>query len=263
MADSNTTSEDAAAERVPVEQPTGAGADVAKAMEHVAEIVNSITKSKEGDAVKATPEAASEETETEKAGKAGKFPKGLFKQMLKKAGVEEDAMKSILDGLQQQFDAGAAVTKSTEVAEEVAEETEAPGTPITFENFGEMVQKAAMFTPERVTKLNEAFETLKLVIEAIGTGQFPKNKVPTTTSFGASGVKDLTSPSAKPVIKSENGGDLAEVLKGLNTITDTLKAHDEKFKALEEARPASTSLDDGHGDGKTTTTQKSIWGGVL
>lgn len=273
-----TSGTDAAAERVSMEQPAGSSADVAKALEHVNTIVNSIVKMNgEGSAPKTeTPaaetstkksdDAASEEqmptdeevqAEVEKAKKGG-FPRQLFKQMLMKAGVKDaGALKGILDGIEKQYGAsGINPVKKSEDGGKVE-------TPVTVE----MLQKAAAFTPERTQALNDAFTTLKLVIEAITPGAMPATNTPESTNgLGASGIGSLSAGAPTPTIKNAS----SEVLETLGGIANTLKALQEgqtklteRVDEVEKARPASNSVSEDGETETTTETKKSLWSGVL
>ena len=279
MAEQQTSDADtqSAAERVSMEQPAGDGAAVAKAMEHVNSIVSSIAKmagekqepeatgaeSKETSTAKSSEEGAGEElveptqeemaADVEKAKKGG-FPKMLFKQMLMKAGVKDaGALKGILEGLEKQFGASGINPKG-----DMKKTTKAAETAVTVE----MLQKAAAFTPERVEALQEAFDTLKLVIEAIAPNASPATKVPESTNgLGGSGVTELSAGSPKPVMKSAE--EESEVLKALNGLSSVVKNLAERVEGIEKAKPASNSIEEEGGSETTTKKSGSLWGGLL
>lgn len=288
------------AQRVTLDVPAADGEAVAKAMEHVSSIVDSIADlaksaatapvaadDDDGDEPDDSADAGdeTEEAGTEKGkmppgagGGAGKFPRGLFKQMLQKAGIQDaGALKLLLDGLSKQFESRPPAggqpplkggmkpgmktgMKPGMKTAKAADEPEA--TPVTLE----MLQKAAVFTPERVAALQSAFETLKMVIEAISPGQSPATRTPSTTQFGASGVRELANPIMIPTVKNEGGDEpegIIQLAQTLKSIGDTLQILDGRVQAIEKARPPSNSVEGDGGTDSTQQTQKSLWAGVL
>jgi len=278
------------AQRVTLDVPAADGEAVAKAMEHVSSIVDSIADLAKSAAIApaaddeddSDDDDADETTDAEKAkamkpaagagGGPGKFPRNLFKQMLLKAGItDSETLKLLLGGLQKQFESrppagGQPPMKSgmkpgMKTSKASGGEPEAPAdTPVTLE----MLQKAAVFTPERVAALQSAFETLKMVIEAIQPGQVPATRTPSTTQFGASGVRELANPIMTPTVKSEGEGEPATQLAvTLKSIGETLKTLDGRVQAIEKARPASNSVEGDGGTDNNHKTEKSLWAGVL
>lgn len=281
------------AQRVAVEVQAADTDTVAKAMEHVSTIVGTIaelaksnqasTETTSTAAATTTAEANDEadgddegDETTQKAGgaaAAGKFPRQLFKQMLKSAGVTDaGALNSLLDGLSKQFNGmpmAAKPEKGAKTTKSANEQTaETSGTPLTVE----MLQKASQLTPERVSALQSAFNTLKMVIEAITPGESPATHTPAGASLGGSAVRDLTSPNTTPTIKSAVSADVSDkqLVETLKSIADTLKGFAETQKALdgrvaaiEKTRPASNSVEGDGGTDSNTTKSKNIWAGVL
>lgn len=289
---------EAGAERVAVEQPAGDGANVAKALEHVNQIIDKIAtvakaapasapavpESDSDDAPETTPDP--EDADVEKAMTAA--------GMLKAAGLSGEAYKAALEKLKKagvdpamKMPMGkppfAAKTKK-------AEESEGGDEPLTAEALQTAISKAKVFTPARIAKLNEAIETLKLLVESVAPGSAPKTKAPTSPSFGASGVTALTKaakalageddsdeePTEKSAATSEVAALGGLVDKGFSAMADVLKSLGESMKELKQgldktngevdsikkARPASNALPS---DETETNTQKSgsLWSGVL
>lgn len=108
--------------------------------------------------------------------------------------------------------------------------------------------------PEAQKALKAAVETLQALLKQVSmqpipAGTNPKNTLPSSTSFGASGIKEIT--------KSLEG-----LQATLGELKDTAKSLTDRVEDIEKTRQPSTS--GGGSDGTTTQeTKKSIWSGVL
>jgi hypothetical protein len=255
------------AERVTVEKTAGEN-DVTAALQHVGAIVADIAKMA-GIAMPAAaaPAAGADEAEAiEKAKKGQKYT--TMADMMKAAGLEGEALTAALEKAKKAgFDPN---QKFPTAQPPVTKADEGAATPaLTSENVMDVVasavSKAKQFTPDRIEKLKAAQEILKLLIDSVEQGTNPGVSTPSGTSFGASGVKDLTKPSETPTIKSAD----PEVVAALTNITTVLKALTDKVATIEaetasikKARPSSESLE-GEGGTETKTQKSSMWGGVL
>lgn len=254
------------AERVPVE--VGDGEAVAKAMEHVNGIVANIMEmvTQKSAATESKEEASTEGDETPE--EEVDTEKGSIKSILAAMGMKGDAMKTAMEKLKKAgFDpnmkfpnAKAPVSKAAEGEEEQTEDDDQvnlDSVPLTIG----AIQKAAAFTPTRVSQLQSAVETLKLVLEAIGVGQVPKTRTPGVETHGnPSSTRGLAGAEKKPVMKAADG-DLAAVLKSLG---DAVGGLSERLEAIEKTRTASNSVEDDADNTDTDTkTQKSMWSGLL
>lgn len=254
-----TTNSDAV--RVPVE--VDGGESVAKAMEHVNGIVGNImklvAKSDSGTST-TTEEETTSEVDAEKA---------TIKSVLAAMGLKGKAMDEAMAKLKKAgFEPGmkfpsakAPVTKAAdEGGEGEGDEDEAISVddmPLTIG----AIQKAAAFTPTRITQLKAAVDTLKLVLESIGVGQAPATRVPgVETHPNASAISDLAKPKKQPVMKS--GNEMLDVLKALGGAVEKLG---ERIDSIEKARQGSNSVEEDAGGNDTDSVQttKSIWSGVL
>lgn len=247
-------------DRVPVEHPVeGDEAEVAKALKHVNDIVNTITqafvnKSAEAPAAE-TPaaEAATEEDDVTKS----------LKGMLKTIGLEGKAADEAIDKLKKAgFDPKKGIPSFAKTTKATTEEppVEEASTPLTIDGLTEAIAKAAVFTPGRVEKLKEAMETLKMLLEAVAPNTSPKTKTPGNASLGASGVNSLSSGAPEPVVKA---AELTAILeKALQPFTEKLEGVVKEVETIKSARPPSNSLESDD-NATSTPTAKSIWSGVL
>lgn len=260
--------------RVPVEVSDGEA--VAKAMEHVNGIVDKITslvttKSAEptGDA---DDDATDDNTASDDDAATIDTSKATVKGVLAAMGLKGKAMKEAMAKLKKAgFDPDMAFPSAKAPITKSADDGDAGDDDVVMSDDDQpltigAVRKAAAFTPTRVKQIQEAAETLKLILEAIGVGKVPATRTPGVENHSnPSNVNNLASPKRKPVMKSadgDGGEDLATVLKSLG---DALGKMDERLEAIEKARPGSNSVED---DADTTDTdstpvEKSIWGGVL
>lgn len=267
------------AEAVTVEQTTTAqGAEVAKALESVRGIVGSFvdlvskgssTNDNSGEGASGGDNSSdAEETDTSKGKKAK--PKNFGEAMqaaLAKSGLEGEALtKAVADTLKtlglQADQAFPAVTKAAEEGE--PEETPAidedEAVQKQLETVAAGLQKAARMTPARVSKIMEALEALKLVMEGVAPGQSPKTKTPGNNSFGGSGITSLT--------KSADGGEedgnvaIAKALTGLTEAVTKMNGRLDEHDKILKAKPASESEDD-ESEPANTSTKKSLWAGLL
>jgi hypothetical protein len=128
--------------------------------------------------------------------------------------------------------------------------------PLTMASLAEAVQKAAAFTPARITQLKNAQEILKLVLESVAPGEVPHNKAPVLGKHGNKshlGVKK----------SSDDSEPLTQIAKALQDVSETIESMNERIEAIEKARPGSNSVDV---EGTTETKTKksaSLWNGVL
>lgn len=276
------------AQRIQVEVPDG-GAEVAKALEHVDGIVQGIIKAlpqqpqaNDGGEADVTKDGGEADTDTEKAVDVEKTPfkvggagRKLIMGQLKKAGLEGDALEKATEEMAKQmakqFEAGkkppfakGAETKKDEEPEGVQKNADGEDAPLTMDMFAEAVLKAKQFTPGRIAKLKEALDILKLVIESVQPNMSPATRTPGNNSFGASGVRDLTSPSKQPVVKSEDA--VAEALKGVADVLKSLGGNVEKLnervEAIEKVKTPSNSIEDDGGT-EDNKVEKGFWSGVL
>lgn len=244
-------------EAVRVASPAGDGEHVAKAVEHVNSIIDKITKM-----VPTQKAEEPEETKTAKAEEEEATETPTLKSVLSMLGLKGEAMEAAVSKLKGAgLDADMAFPSAQEpVAKaEEAEETEEVNedTPLTIG----ALQKAAAFTPGRTKKLEEAYEALKLVLEAIGVGQSPSTKAPTVESHGnPSGVNALAAPKRRPVMKSEEEPDFVEAIKSLATAVGSLT---ERVESVEKAREASNSVEDEGTTDSNVKKSSGMWSGIL
>ena len=273
------------AEAVQVDHETaGNDADVNKALAAVAEIVKAAT---------ATPPSApaTESADADEGAESADVEKGMkfktygdmAKAMMKAGGMDEKAMKGAMEKMEkagfdpnQRFPTAAPLqkgeeaktTKSEDGDQVVAVSDENPVT-ITFnetDENGVQVTKAVRMTPARLKQLKGAMDLLKMVIEGIPQGTSPATRTPGGNSFGPSGIKDLTQPSEKPVVKSEQLQDALgseKILKAIGELGDAVKGVVGRVDAIEKAAPAPSALPSEGNDGAEVPTQKAFWRGVL
>lgn len=250
------TGEEVAA--VAVSQETqGSPADVAKALEGVNAILNTVIKAVNGAEPADASAGAEEDTE-----KAAKEPDAMMKAFMD-AGLDKAAAAKACAAAKK-FNLPPMPPVKKEGEGEAAETQEGAAETQKGEDENPLalvidaLQKGARFTPPRVKQLKEALELLKLVMEGIGHGEAPKAKLPGSTSFGASGVKKGEEQVDDAVTKAlsqltETVASLAEIVKGLGGRVD----------GIENARPASNSLEgDGGTDTKPTKKSASLWAGT-
>lgn len=133
---------------------------------------------------------------------------------------------------------------------------EVDGEALTLKVLADTIHKAAAFTPTRISQLNEALETLKLVLQGVAPGQSPATSTPKVTTH------PNPNTTATLTRKSENEGEgLTVFTKAVTDLTDVVKSLGNRLDKVEQARPAGNSTGD---DAATSTTvKKSIWNGVL
>jgi hypothetical protein len=236
--------------KVPVETEGDVGAAVAKSLEHVNALVDKITKfaakSSDGEndntVSKSADEAKSDETPSADS---------KVKEVLKAIGVKDDDMEGAIIAFRKAIEPPAA-------DDSASEESPDEDTPLTIG----AIRKAAAMTPARVSKIQEAMETLKLILEGIGHGQNPKANTPQVgTHPNSSKVNEQAEPQTDPVVKSASEEQLIETLKSLGTAVGTLT---ERIETIEKSRSASNSVEE-DADGTDSNVKKdgSIWKGVL
>lgn len=262
-----TTNDDAV--RVPVEVEGGEA--VAKALEHVNGIVDKISTmvqaSKAGEP--ADDADATDDTEATDDGDTVDTEKATLKGVLAAMGMSGDDMKKAMDKLKKagfdpnmKFPSAKAPVSKAAVDDADADEAivDEDDQPLTFAT----LQKAARFTPSRISKIQEAVDALKLVLEAIAPNMSPGTRTPGVESHSNPNTtrRALAGQDKKPVMKSADGGELAEVLKSLGTAVGKL---DERLASIEKTRTPTNSVEDDAdaSDSDAVTTEKSIWSGLL
>ena len=240
------------------QEPNGSPADVAKALEGVNAILNTVMKAVGKDEPSKAEKPAEE---TEMAAKPGKEPDAMMKAFMATGMDEKAAAKAC--AIARKFnmppmppvkkeDSEGDTAADGEIADAQKSDTE-ESNPL--EAVIDALQKGARFTPPRVQKLKEALELLKLVMEGIGHGEAPKAKLPSTASFGTSGVKK---GDDEQVTKA-----LAQLVETVGTLAETVKGLGGRVDDIENARPPSNSLEgDGGTDSKATKKSTSMWAGT-
>jgi hypothetical protein len=263
------------AERVVVEQPAGGESDVASVLKHVNAIVENIAtvvKAQSGQAsAPAIVAAAGGALETESDEEAD-VEKSLT-EALKAMGIEPTA-EQLAKAKKAGFDPAQKFPfakkprdkekKTTKAAPK--DEVEAfAETALTIEGLSSMITKAKKFTPGRIEKLKGAVDALKGLLEEIDSvpqGTNPGVSPGGSTSFGSSGVKDLTNGTNVDTSKSAEPS-MADVLKAVNGLAESVKGLSGKVETIEKARPASASLEGQGGTESNVKKSSSIWGGIL
>jgi hypothetical protein len=280
MSAKNTTGESVA-----VESENDGGANVAKALGHVADIVKTL----KGETV--------EESDTEKAKKAtlgnmvkamgftkkadydaqmaklekdfgldanAKFqnqqpPVAKAKKPLPPAAADDDADDDETDDEDDDTTPAKPKAKAKKSEPALTDPVDMLMTAISKELGVFQVEKAKHLTKARIEKLKQVQEVLKLLITEVEEATQPTNPMPagTTSTFNSSGIKDLEAPMEQPVIKSAE--DLAVLIaKAVETANAPLR---QELEAIKKAKPASQSLES---ETETKTAKsKSMWGGVL
>lgn len=240
-------------ERVAVEVPDSGDPAVAKALEHVQNIVESITKS----LAPAAKPAETVETDAEKAAKGGKKKAGysmndMVKAILPKA--SDDEIAKHVDALKKagfDFDAAAAgVAKS-------AEEPAAPAVPpVTQEGvlaaFFESVAKAKSFTPERVAALKQMVELLQKMLAEVAPGASPATNTPGLKVAPDSGIQDLLGEKVTKALE-KLGETLGERIGKIET----------EVSAIKNATPAPAGGEPPGNATESTKKSGNMWKGVL
>ena len=261
------TSPGAGAERVAVEQPAAGDESVSKAMEHVNAIVSnieSIVKNATGVSAQAAAPAATVATETQATDEDVEKGFTSLKTLLTKAGMKGDEADAAMEKLKAAgFDPSTKFPMAQKPAKTAKALDNAAVESLTLDTLSDAITKAKQFTPERIQKLKDALEILKMVIDGVAVGQSPNSTVPQLTTFPSTSQIETASPA--PVIKAAGGENaLVEAIKSaLAPVVTTVQALAGKVEAIEKARPATNSVE---GDGSTdakTTKNGSMWTGVL
>jgi hypothetical protein len=244
-------------ERVPVEVPDSSDPNVAKALEHVSNIVESITKSLQTPAAK--PAETVEETDKAKNKKGGGYSmRDMVKTLLPKA--SEDEISKHLETLKKSGLDVEAVLAATTKAVETAPAAPAPAAPTREEvlsDFIDAVSKAKSFTPERIDALKQMMETLKLMLQEVAPGASPNTSTPPLKVSPSSGIQDLmANKSLEPLVKALEG--LKEAVEKSNAKVEGLE---KEVTAIKSAKPAPASEQDDSAAPKPV--KKGFWGGVL
>lgn len=121
-----------------------------------------------------------------------------------------------------------------------------------------VVEKAKHLTKARVEKLKTMMETLKVMIAEVEEGTQPKGTVEAGngSTLNTSGIKDLESPMEQPVFKAADIE--ATVAKAVKAAVTPLL---EEIEAIKKAKPVSNSLEGG--ETETKKAKPSLWGGLL
>ncbi len=261
MGEQQTESASNAAERVAIDGQA-AGEAVEKALAHVNAIVNNIASVVKAAPAAAATEAPAEETPAEESDED--VEKASFAGLMKQFGVKMTPemmakMKAAGFDPSQKFPTAKPPSGKTEKAAGTSETEATPAAvteSLTMESFAELIAKAKKFTPGRVEKLKAAFETLKGLLEEIDSvpvGTNPGVSTPASTSFGASGVMDLT----KSITEA-----LSPIMDTVKSLAESNQKLTEKVESIEKARPVSQSLE-AEGTTETKTQKSSLWGGIL
>jgi hypothetical protein len=272
-------------ERVSVE--ASGGDDVAKALQHVSEIVDNITttlsKSKTPPPAKGTKPGAKkpkdeEDEDDDDVSKSVVQTTIPLVDVLKAIGLEGESMKVAIAKLSQvgidpkQSIGSGEPVKKTAAAEETSKETtsvekadeevEAAASPLTIDSLADIIHKAKRFTPERIAKLKDAYNTLKILIEAVDVGDTPKTKTP---ALGVASLPGLEPMMERTAVTIKNGDPvlnaLAEVTKALGVLAARQEEIVTEVSSIKKARPDSNSIEDGVTE--TKKAKQSLWAGVL
>ncbi len=261
-----------AAERVEIEQAAGGESEVASVLKHVSTIVENIAKAVKAEGgqasvpaiVAATPAPAADDDEDE-----ADVEKSIA-DALKAAGIEptEEQMKKMkkagFDPSQKFPTAKKPLEKTAKAAKPTESETAAE-TVLTIEGLSSLIAKAKKFTPTREAALKSAVEALKALLEDISEipqGTNPGVSPSGTTTFGASGVKDLSSGSNVDTSKSKDAT-MADVLKAVQGLAKVVEGLGTEVESIKKARPASESLEAKGGTDTETKKSAGMWSGLL
>jgi uncharacterized coiled-coil protein SlyX len=242
-----------------ISQPATASTEAAeKAMAQVTALVEGIAKA--AGATIVDPEEA-REAEVEKARKGMGAMRKTYREQLKQAGLKGDAMKSAMAAfdkcammeaeMSKEATKDASTTKSADKPTELTPEQQASVVAQkALEELSQSITKGKMFTKERQDKMKAALDQLKAVMDEMGTvptGASPATSTPDTTTFGASGVAELTKSLTE--LKDQISAGMAEISK--------------RVEAVEKTRTPGNALPSDGTDGKPAPVKKSLWTGIL
>jgi len=248
---------------------------VQKALDKVNSLVDSIVSDVEKGANKSNDSDKSENVE--KGDKTDFDPIAFAKSKFEAAGLKDEALTKAMEEFEKGFQGMKPPMKKVKKDAEGADSTPAaPAAPSASEIAGtvlDAIAKAKHFTPERITQLQQAIDTLqKLMMEAVPVGMSPNSSVPAVAIHSN---PNTTKPALAGVSKSEGQapeaqGELVSAIRDLATVVKagqekTQKNIDDVVKrldALEQPHNPSRSIDDGN-----TETQvqkgKSLFTGVV
>ncbi|MGD9749394.1 MAG: hypothetical protein AB7W59_00200 [Acidimicrobiia bacterium] len=230
---------------------------VEKALAQVTALVEGIAKA--AGATIVDPEEA-RDAEVEKAKKGMGAMRKTYREQLKANGVKGDAMKAALAAFDKcaMMESEAAkeqkAQKGAEAAPALTEEQQATAiAQKALDELSQSITKGKMFTKERQDKMKAAMEQLKAVMEemsTVPTGASPATSTPDTTTFGTSGVQELTKSLTEAIgnLQTQFKEGLAEVTK--------------RIEAVEKARQPGNALPTDDTD-KPAPVKKSLWSGIL
>jgi uncharacterized coiled-coil protein SlyX len=237
-----------------ISQPATAASTeaVEKAMAQVTALVEGIAKA--AGATIVDPEEA-RDAEAEKARKGMGAMRKTYREQLKAAGLKGDAMKSAMAAfdkcamMEAEMSKEAPATKSA-TPELTPEQQASVVAQKALEELSQSITKGKMFTKERQDKMKAALDQLKAVMDEMGTvptGASPATSTPDTTTFGASGVAELTKSLTE--LKDQISAGLTEISK--------------RVEAVEKSRAPGNALPNDATDGKPAPVKKSLWSGIL
>lgn len=233
-------------------QADGEGDNVAKALEQVNTLVQTIAKSIKDAAAPApaapaapaaaAPAAPAADVEKAKKGKQ----RDMYKAQLEKAGVKDKDLEKAMSEYDGAEPAEQPTTKAAEPAPAPAVDTEEATAQKALELLGVAIAKAKTFTPKRQDALKAAVEQLQTLMAELApapaAGQTP------AADIGNSGLVALTKA-------------IGDLTKTVTESIETTKALGERVTKVEQTREAPTAL--GNEGTDTQETKKSFWHGVL
>lgn len=274
-------------ETLAVEHDVADGENVAKALEHVSDIVKSVLAGTGGAA-----SSEDEEDTAEAIAKARKSftPGAMLKALGMKKGADYDAAMSKLQkafGLSadEKFqNAQPPIAKAKKPAAADPDEDEDddtdeeeppakpfgkkakkgvdPSAPSAVDELMSAISKAKHFTPERVDTLKKLMETLKAMladVEQIPQGTMPVGNTPTGTAATLSGINaDMASLAVGTTKSISETPEFATAVA--KAVKEALAPLNESIEAIKKARPAPAS---GGDNTESTTVKKNLWSGVL
>lgn len=254
---------------VPVQVADDSSEHVAKALEHVKGIVAEISSI----AKAAKPAADDKPADDDKSDKGEEV--ATVKSILEASGLEGDKLTDAVSKLTAQgvdvnkglADAKPASTDEEPKTGDATDDAPAPVAAVTMADIGEAITKAASFTPDRIKKLKDMQETLKLMIDAIAPGTSPATSTPKvdthpnpdTTTPALAGSKG---PGQVDVSKAAEAQQ-AQLLETLKSLGDGIKTLSDRMETIEGTRQGTNSGGDDEGTDTDVKKSENIWTGLL
>jgi len=225
-------------EKAEAGEAEGSDEAVTKAMDRVANLVESIVN-------KGAPESdeADDKPDTDEEGveKAAVDKRALFEKQLKAAGMKGDAVKKAMAEYDKAFPAPVKKADDTEPKPAAVEAA------TVLDTIQKAIAQAQTFTPERSDQLLDVAKQLQEVVNGI-TGKVEHSE---------------TQPKG-------DGSDMQAVAKAVGELVAAFKDHvavskslTDRMEQIEQVHNPSTSVDEEGETDKEEKTEKSFWAGVL